>query len=308
MGVCTASTSGGLEFGQRELQKLWSRGWEQVSAYMSFAWYYAVNTGQISIRHGMRGPGGVLVTEQAGGLDALGQGRRLVRKGTPLVLAGGVDGSLCPYGLVIQMASGRLSTRTDPTRAYRPFDAEPDGHVPGEGGAILVLETAEAARARGATGYGEIAGYAATFDPPRGSDREPTLRRAAELAIADAGLVPADIDAVFADAAGVAELDRIEADAIRALFGTGGVPVTAPKTMTGRLYSGGAALDVATALLALRDQVLPPTVNVADLADAYGLDLVRDEPRPARLGAVLVLARGHGGFNAAVVLRGPDLR
>ncbi|MFI0741827.1 ketosynthase chain-length factor [Streptomyces sp. NPDC021100] len=302
MGVVTAGSSGGFEFGERELRNLWSKGGQYVSAYQSFAWFYAVNTGQISIRNGMRGPCGVVVSDQAGGLDALAQARRLIRGGTPLVVSGGVDASICSWGLVARMAGGRLSTATDPDRAYLPFDAAAAGHVPGEGGALLVLEDAGSARDRGARVYGEIAGYAATFDPRPGTGREPGLRRAIELALDDAGCTAADVDLVLADAAAVPELDRIEADALAAVFGPGGVPVTAPKTMTGRLLSGAAPLDVVTALLAFADGVVPPTVNVTPLP-GYGLDLVVGVPRPARLETALVLARGHGGFNSALVVR-----
>lgn len=301
-GVVTASSSGGFEFGQGELQNLWSKGGAYVSAYQSFAWFYAVNSGQISIRNGMRGPSGVVVSEQAGGLDAIAQARRRIRQGSRLIVSGGVDASICPWGWVALIAGGRLSTSTQPDRAYRPFDAEAAGHVPGEGGALLVLEDEASARDREATVYGEIAGYGSTFDPRPGSGREPGLRRAADLALRDAGMSPSDIDVVFADAAAQPELDRVEAAAIRAVFGPRGVPVTAPKTMTGRLLSGAAALDVATALLAIRDGVVPPTVNTAPAVE-HDLDLVLDEPRHTRVRAALVLARGQGGFNSAMVVR-----
>ncbi|WP_053637982.1 ketosynthase chain-length factor [Streptomyces sp. NRRL F-4707] len=304
MGVVTASASGGFEFGQNELRKLWSQGSQYVSAYQSFAWFYAVNSGQISIRNGMKGPSGVVVSEQAGGLDAVAQARRQIRKGTRLVVSGGVDASLCPWGWVAQLAGGRLSTSEDPARAYLPFDRDACGHVPGEGGAILILEAAESARERGAHSYGEIAGYGATFDPKPGSSRPPGLRKAVELALADAGAQPADVDVVFADAAGVPDLDRAEAAALTQVFGPHGVPVSAPKTMTGRLYSGAAPLDLATALLALRDGIVPATVNVK-LCPEYGIDLVVDRPRRLGLRTALVLARGYGGFNSAVVLRAP---
>jgi len=304
MGVITASSSGGFEFGQRELQNLWSKGGEYVSAYQSFAWFYAVNSGQISIQHGLRGPSGVLVADQAGGLDAVAQARRQIRKGTPLILTGGMDASICPWGWVALLAGRGLSTSADPAAAYLPFDARAHGYVPGEGGTILVLEDADAAHRRGADCYGEVAGYAATFDPRPGSGRPPGLERAIRLALADAGLDAPSVDVVFADAAAVPELDRIEAAAISAVFGPRGVPVTAPKTMTGRLNSGGGPLDLAAALLSIRDGVLPPTVGV-DPAEDYRLDLVTGEPRPARVRAALVLARGHGGFNSAMVVRAP---
>ncbi|MEX0173959.1 ketosynthase chain-length factor [Streptomyces sp. LMG1-1-1.1] len=305
MGVMTASTSGGFEFGQDQLQNLWSQGSQYVSAYQSFAWFYAVNTGQISIRHGLRGPSGVVVSDQAGGLDALAHARRLIRKGSDLILSGGVDAAICPWGWVAQLTTGDMSTDERPDRAYLPFDAEASGYVPGEGGALLILEDAEAARRRGATRvYGEICGYGSTFDPAPDSGREPTLRKAIEVALADAGLSAGDVDVVFADAAGTPELDRIEATAITEVFGPRAVPVTAPKTMTGRLGSGAAPLDVATAFLAMRDGVIPPTANVT-LSPDYDLDLVTEE-RVAPVTTALVLARGRGGFNSAVVVRSVD--
>ncbi|MFD6421247.1 ketosynthase chain-length factor [Streptomyces sp. NPDC060198] len=304
MGVVTASASGGFEFGQNELRKLWSQGSKFVSAYQSFAWFYAVNSGQISIRNGMKGPSGVVVGDQAGGLDAVAQARRQIRKGTRLVVSGGIDASLCPWGWVAQLASGRLSTSEEPSRAYLPFDPDARGHVPGEGGAILILEDAEAARERGARDYGEIAGYGSTFDPKPGSGRPPGLRKAIELALEDASSDPEGIDVVFADGAADPGLDQAEAEAITAVFGERRVPVSVPKTMTGRLYSGGAPLDVAAALLALRDGLIPAAVNVRP-SPGHPLDLVVDRPRPAALRTALVLARGHGGFNSAVVLRAP---
>jgi act minimal PKS chain-length factor (CLF/KS beta) len=304
MAVVTASSSGGTEFGQREIERLWSRGPVHVTAYQSIAWFYAASTGQISIRYGMRGPCGVIASEQAGGLDVFGQARRVLRSGARLVVSGGTDASLCPYGLVAQLSNGRLSQHPDPDRAYAPFGSGACGYLPGEGGAIVIVEDAEHAATRSAPRvYGEIAGYAATFDPPAGSARPPGLRRAMELAIADAGLVADDIDVVFADGTATREADRAEAGALAAVFGPRGKPVTVPKGATGRLYAG-LSLDVATALLSIRDGVIPPTVGVTEPGPEYKLDLVVGEARPARLRTALVLARGYGGFNAALVVRG----
>jgi act minimal PKS chain-length factor (CLF/KS beta) len=304
-GVVTANATGGVEFGQRELQNLWSQGPDHVSAYMSIAWFYAATTGQLSIRHKLRGHCGVVVSEQAGGLDAIGHARRVLRRGHRMVLAGGSESAMSPAGIVSQLPTRHLSTRTEPDRAYLPFDVEAGGFVPGEGGAILVLEEAEAARARGRPdGYGQVTGYAATFDPRPGRGRSPALTRVAELALADAGILPDDVDVVFADAYGVTELDRQEAETLITLFGPYGVPVTAPKTMTGRINAGAGALDVATALLTIREGVIPPTVGVTKLASGCEIDLVRGRARSADLTNALVLARGHGGFNAAVVVCG----
>lgn len=309
MGVVTANATGGAEFGQRELENLWSQGPDYVSAYMSIAWFYAATTGQLSIRHKMRGHCGVVVSEQSGGLDAIGHGRRVLRQRHRMVMVGGTEsGAMAPGGLTAVIPTGHLSRRDNPARAYLPFDVDANGYVPGEGGAILIVEDAEAARERGVTRYyGEIAGYAATFDPKPGRGRPSTFRRCVEMALADAEVAPADVDVVFADAYGVPELDRAEAGTLAGIFGPRTVPVTAPKTMTGRLGAGAGALDVVDALLSIRDGVIPPTVNVTELAGDCEIDLVRDEPRPAPVRTALVLARGHGGFNSAIVVRAvPD--
>ncbi len=304
MGVITASTSGGFAFAQGELQQLWSRGSRYVSAYQSFAWFYAVNSGQISIRHGMKGPGGVVVSDQAGGLDAIAHARRQIRKGTSLIVSGAMDATLSPWGWAALWTSGLVSAADKPSEAYLPFDPRACGHVPGEGGAIVIMESAEHARGRGAHIYGEVAGYGATFDARPDSGREPALRKAIELALADARTAPAEVDVVFADAAGIPAQDRIEAEAITAVFGPHAVPVTAPKTMTGRLYSGAGPLDIATALLAMAEGVIPPTVNV-EPDSGHPLDLVVGAARPGPVDTALVVARGYGGFNAAVLLRKP---
>lgn len=306
MGVVTANACSGLEFGQAELEKLFRRGPLHVSAYMSIAWFYAATTGQLSIRHGMRGPCGLVSTEQAGGLDAIGHARRQLRRGTRLMVTGGSDAPVTPAGLVAQMTTRRLSPAQDPARGYLPFDARAFGYVPGEGAAMLVLEDPAAARERGARPYGVIAGCAATFDPPRRSGRPPALSAAVERALACAHVRPGEIDVVFADGYGVPDLDRVEAEALAAVFGPRGVPVTVPKTMTGRMYGAAGALDVVSALLAIRDGVIPPTVNVTELAPGPAVDLVGEVPRDADVRRVLVIARGHGGYNAAAVVRAAE--
>jgi act minimal PKS chain-length factor (CLF/KS beta) len=302
LAVVTASSSGGNEFGQLEIENLWRRGPEYVGPYQSIAWFYAATTGQLSIRHGMKGECGVVVAEQAGGLDSIGQARRVLRRGARAVLTGGTEAPIGPYATTCQLASGLLSESTDPQRAYLPFQPEAAGHVPGEGGAILVLESAGSVRdRRPPRRYGEIAGYAATFAPT--PDTRPALRRAIERALADAMLYPHEIDVVFADAAAVPDRDAEEAAVLVELFGPYGVPVTAPKTLVGRLYAGGSALDVAAALLAIRDDVVPPTPG-PDAAPYYELDLVTTA-RERQVRTALVLARGYGGFTSALVVREP---
>jgi 3-oxoacyl-(acyl-carrier-protein) synthase len=308
VSVVLASSSGGNQFGQRELQRLWSQPERTVGAYQSIAWFYAATVGQVSIRHQAKGPSSVLVAESAGGLDSLAHAARLIARGTDVVLAGGLEAPLSPYALTCQLGSGRLSTVADPARAYLPFDAAASGYVPGEGGAVLVVEDLGHALARGATVYAEIAGWSATHDgvPPGGPDGVPHRQyaRAMRDAVRNAGLTPSDIDVVIPDAQGVYDHDRAEAEAIRAAFGPVRPPVTSAKSLVGRLYQGGAALDAATAVLAMRAGRIPAHSGTTRPAPGCELDFVVDAG-PARVDAALVAARGYDGYNSAVVLRRP---
>jgi minimal PKS chain-length factor (CLF/KS beta) len=307
----TASSSGGNEFGQKEIQSLWGRGPKYVGAYQSIAWFYAATTGQISIRHGLKGPCGVVIAEGAGGLEALQHTRRTIRRGVDTVVSGGCEAPIGPYALTCQLGNGYLSRAPDPEDAYRPFDKRANGYVPGEGGAIILVESMSRAEQRQVPRvYAEVAGYGATNDAHHWSEPAPDgrqLARAITVALRDAGVSADAVDVVFADAFGVPEFDAIEAQAIKRALGKRGgqVPVTAPKSMVGRLYAGGASLDVAAAVLAMRDGVIPPTVNLDDPAEGCDLDFVT-AAREAELATALVIARGYGGFNAALVLRRVD--
>jgi 3-oxoacyl-(acyl-carrier-protein) synthase len=307
MSVITASATGGNEFGQREIENLWGKGPIFVGAYQSIAWFYAATTGQIAIKYGMKGPCGVVIQEGAGGLEALWHSRRNIIRGVDLVVSGATEAPIGPYALTCQLTSGRLSTAIDPADAFRPFDARANGHVPGEGGAIIIIESGDHAQARKARVYGEILGYGTTsdaYDAKRPTPNGDQLARAMALALERAGLDAGAIDAIFVDAAGIPEADAAEVQAIKDVFGARAtkIPVTAPKTMVGRLYAGSGALDVAAAVLAMRDGLLPPTINLEHPAEGFDLDFVTGEARSAKLETVLVNARGFGGFNSSIVL------
>ncbi|SDM05619.1 ketosynthase chain-length factor [Streptomyces wuyuanensis] len=310
VGVVTAAGSGGGEFGQRELQRLWGQGSRYVGPYQSIAWFYAASTGQISIRGGFKGPCGVVASDEAGGLDALAHAARAIGRGTDAVVIGAAEAPLAPYSLVCQLGYRELSTNEDPERAYRPFTSGASGFVPAEGGAMLVVEEESAARRRGATVRALVAGHAATFTgASRWEESREGLAQAIRGALAEARCAPEEIDVVFADALGIPDADRAEALALADALGTHGrrVPVTAPKTGTGRAYCGAPVLDTAAAVLALEDGVVPPTPNVFDVC--HELDVVTGRPRPAELRTALVLSRGLMGSNAALVLRhGADTR
>ncbi|MEU4131190.1 ketosynthase chain-length factor [Streptomyces wuyuanensis] len=310
VGVVTAAGSGGGEFGQRELQRLWGQGSRYVGPYQSIAWFYAASTGQISIRGGFKGPCGVVASDEAGGLDALAHAARAIGRGTDAVVIGAAEAPLAPYSLVCQLGYRELSTSEDPERAYRPFTSGASGFVPAEGGAMLVVEEESAARRRGATVRALVAGHAATFTgASRWEESREGLAQAIRGALAEARCAPEEVDVVFADALGIPDADRAEALALADALGTHGrrVPVTAPKTGTGRAYCGAPVLDTAAAVLALEDGVVPPTPNVFDVC--HELDVVTGRPRPAELRTALVLSRGLMGSNAALVLRhGADTR
>ncbi len=306
VGVVTAAGSGGGEFGQRELQRLWGSGPKFVGPYQSIAWFYAASTGQVSIRGGFKGPCGVVASDEAGGLDAIGHARGNVRRGTRAVVVGAAEAPLAPYSGVCQLGYAELSLESEPGDAYLPFTASARGFVPAEGGAMLVVEDAGHALRRGARARAVVAGHAATFTgASRWADSREGLARAISGALDDAGLSPADVDVVFADAMGTVEADRAEALALADALGrhAARVPVTAPKTGTGRAYCGAPLLDVAAAVLAIEHGVVPPTPHVTDVV--HDLDLVTGRPRPARLRTALVLSRGLMGSNAALVVTAP---
>jgi minimal PKS chain-length factor (CLF/KS beta) len=306
VGVTLASSSGGNLFGQRELQRLWSQPSRTVGAYQSIAWFYAASVGQLSIHHQFKGPCGVLVSETAGGLDTLAHAVRMIRRGTPVVIAGGTECPLSPYALACQLRGGLLSGGTDPARAYRPFDATASGYVPGEGGAVFVVEELRHALERGAAIYGEVAGWGATHDARHTDDHQAgdagQYAHAMGLALERGGARPDEVDLVVPDALGVPRYDLREAQALRAVFGPTPPPVSTQKPLTGRAHQGGAALDVANALLALRHGLLPATAGLDRPAPGCELDFVR-EHRQQRADLALVAARGFDGFNSAVLLR-----
>lgn len=308
LSVMLASSSGGNNFGQRELQRLWSQPDRTVGAYQSIAWFYAATVGQLCIRHQAKGQSSVPVSEGAGGLDSLAHAARMIRRSSSAVaLAGGLEAPLSPYALACQQRSGWLSTATDPERAYLPFDRDACGYVPGEGGAVLVVESLDHAMARQAPViYGEIAGWAATHDGEHtrragaGSVRQ--YARAIRTALQRAELGPEEVDLFVPDALAVPGYDESEAAAVREVFGQRRVPTTSHKALVGRMYQGGSALDVVSALLAMRTGVVPVCAGVRRPGSGRELDFV-DSTGPGAAEVIVVAARGFDGFNSALVLR-----
>jgi minimal PKS chain-length factor (CLF/KS beta) len=227
-----------------------------------------------------------------------------VARGTDVIVAGSTEAPLAPYSMVCQLGYPELSAVADPERAYRPFTGEACGFVPAEGGAMLVVEEERVARERGVPVRARVAGHAATFTgASRWELSRQGLAEAIRGALAEAGCAPEDVDVVFADALGVPAADRAEALAITDALGAHGrrVPVTAPKTGTGRAYCAAPVLDAAAAVLAMEHGLVPPTPNVSDIC--HDLDLVTGRARATQVRTALVLSRGLMGSNSALVLR-----
>lgn len=302
-GAVTASAAGGVEFGQREIERLWSKGPTHVGPYQSIAWFYAASTGQLSIRHGLKGPCGVLVADESGGLDAIAHAARDIRYGTSAMLVGGAEAPFAPFSMACQYGHGLLSDATEPDRAYLPFSNRARGFVPAEGGAMLVVEE-EGLRGAGSRPPVLVAGHGTTHTGALNHEQSAEgLAKAITAALDEAECSPRDVGVVFADGLGVLAADQAEADALRAVFGPAldTLPVTVPKAGYGRAYAGAAALDVVLATLTLRHGLIPPT-PYAD-GTHLGIDLVTGRPRPTGTQTALVLARGLAGGNSALVLR-----
>lgn len=315
LSVVTSSGSGGDASGGPESRspEIRSPQARRPGARQSIAWFHAAGAAQISIRHGLTGGGVVVDADGAGGLDALKHAWRLLRRGGKAVIVGGTEAPLPPSAPACRSLPPTAHRGTDPDRAYLPFSPHASGSVPGEGGALMVLEEKAHAAERGVRGYAELLGHAATHDAH--DHVAPALdgvqlARAVNTALEQAGRAPGDVDVVFADGAGDPAGDAAEAAALHRVFGgrLAEVPVTVPKAGFGRLASGAGAMDAVTAALALRTGVVPPTRGGDPRAarERYGVRLVTRWTRPERLTTAVVIARGAGGFNSAVVLGSLD--
>ncbi|MFH8930958.1 beta-ketoacyl-[acyl-carrier-protein] synthase family protein [Streptomyces pristinaespiralis] len=262
---------------------------------------------QIAMRLSWTGPATTIATTCASGADAIGQARLLLQTHrADVVIAGGCESTLTPVTLAGFGNLNAVSLRNDePEQASRPFDADRDGFVMGEGAGFVVLERADDARARGARPYAEVAGYGATCDAHHLSMPLPDGSGAAgamTAALADAGLTPADIAHINAHGTSTPHNDRAEAAALAKVFGTGCPPVTAPKGVLGHLIGAAGAVEAVAAVLAMREREVPPTANHHRLEPGMDIDVVHHRPRTIASGPALSNSFGFGGHNAALVV------
>lgn len=309
IGLILSNTAGAAEVSDRAFYALYEKGPTFVNTFLAIAWFYTASVGQISIRLGLKGYGKAVLNDSSGGADAIGYAAKLIRNDeADIVIAGGTEAPFVPILMLHFMRGGMLSTANEfPEQAYRPFDVSRDGVVLGEGAGIVILEEMERARRRRAPIMAEVAGYGATFDAYDALRFAPDgvqFARAMRLALEKSGLKPEDIDYINADAHATVDGDRIEAHAIKAVFGdyTRKLPVSAPKAGYGNLFGGAAPVDVVTTVLAMRDGIVPPTPNLINPDPECDLDLPT-RARPAKIRAALINSRGQGGTNAALVVK-----
>lgn len=264
----------------------------------------------VAIQNNARGPNKTVATACTAGTQAIGDALRMIQDGdADVVLAGGADAMVNPVGVLGFSMLGTLSQRNDdPEHASRPFDRNRDGFVIGEGAAVTVLERESFARARGATVLAELAGYAATCDAYRITDERPDAAGAAQamrLCLQDASARPADIGYVNAHGTGTRMNDPTETDAIKKVLGTHATntPVSSTKSMIGHTLAAAGAIELATCVLAMGGDFLPPTINLDHPDPDCDLDYVPNESRRQRFDAALSNSLGFGGQNACLMIR-----
>ena len=268
-------------------------------------------SGQVSIRHGFKGPNHSVVTACATGAHAMGDAMRFIQHGdADVMVAGGAEAAVCKIGIAGFVACRAMSTHfnDDPTRASRPYDKDRDGFVMGEGAGALVLEELEHAKARGAKIYAEVVGYGLAGDAfhiTAPVDDGDGGFRAMKGAIAQAGIEPVDIDYINAHGTSTPLGDEIELGAVERLFGqaAGKLAMSSTKSAIGHLLGAAGAVEAAFSVLALRDQIAPPTINLDNPSVDTPIDLVAKVAKPMKIEMAMSNSFGFGGTNASVVFK-----
>jgi 3-oxoacyl-[acyl-carrier-protein] synthase II len=313
VGVIVGSGIGGLATMEEQKTVLEEKGPARVSPFLVPMMIVDLAAGHISIRLGAKGINYAPVSACATGTHSIGEAGEAIRRGdADVVIAGGFDCGVTPLGLAGFSSARSLSTRNDdPQGASRPFDADRDGFVMGEGGAILVLEELEHARSRDAKIYAELSGYGASADAYHLTAPDPSgdgARRAMRQALERAGVAPSAVDYINAHGTSTGLGDAAETGAIKQVFGADAPPVSSTKSMTGHLLGGAGSLEAAICVLAMRDGVLPPTINYATPDPECDLDYVPNTAREADIRSALSNSFGFGGHNATLLftlLEGP---
>ena len=310
VGVFIGSGIGGFEVMEREHLNLIQHGPRRISPFFITATIINLASGFVSIRTGAKGPNSATATACTTSAHSIGDSFRIIQRGeADAMICGGTEACITPMGIGGFAAMRALSTRNDdPERASRPWDRDRDGFVVGEGAGILILEELDHARSRNARILAELVGYGASGDafhvtaPPEDGDGAYRVMR---NALRDAGLRPEEVQYVNAHGTSTEVGDRIETEAIKRAFGEHAykLAISSTKSMTGHLLGGAGGLEAGITILAIRDQIAPPTINLDHPDPLCDLDYLPNHARPMRIDCALSNSFGFGGTNGCLVFR-----
>ena len=310
IGIIIGSGIGGLTTMHEQFKLFFDRGPERISPFFSTMTPIDLAGGSISITLGLAGPNFAIVSACATSGNAIGEAYETIRRGDArAMIAGGAEAAIQPVSIASFGNMHALSRRNDdPQHASRPFDAERDSFVMGEGAGILVLEDMEYAQARGARIYAELAGYGATADAFHITEPAPEGRglvRAMRRALQKGGIAPEEVNYINAHGTSTPYNDRSETDAIKNLFGAHAykLAVSSTKSMTGHMMGAAGGVEAAISALSIYHNILPPTINYTHPDPACDLDYVPNEARPADVRVALSNSMGFGGHNAVLAFR-----
>ena len=311
-GAMVGSGIGGLPGIEDAVTTLNERGPRRVSPFFISGRLINLVSGQVQIKHGFKGPNHAVVTACSSGAHAIGDAARLIAfDDADVMVAGGAEAAICPIGIAGFAQAKALSTNfnDEPTRASRPYDQDRDGFVMGEGAGIVVLEELEHAKKRGAKIYGEVVGYGMSGDAHHVTAPAPDgdgAYRAMQAAMKRSGLSTDDIDYVNAHGTSTPLGDEIELDAVRRLYGSSSnrLSMSSTKSSIGHLLGAAGAVEAIFCILAMRDNVVPPTLNLDNPSEnCTGMDLVPHTAKEREVRAVMSNSFGFGGTNASVIFR-----
>lgn len=309
VGVWIGSGIGGMETFEDQYEIFQKRGYRRVSPFFVPMLIPDMATGQVSITLGAKGFNSCTVTACATGTNSIGDAFKVIQRGdADVMVSGGAEAPITKMSVAGFCANTALSSNPDPKTASRPFDKNRDGFVIGEGAGIVVLEELEHALARGAKIYAEIVGYGATGDAYHITAPAPAGEggaRAMKMAINDGGLKPEDIDYINAHGTSTDYNDKFETLAIKEVFGDHAykVAISSTKSMTGHLLGAAGGIEAIFTVLAIRDSILPPTINYETPDPECDLDYVPNSARPKEIKAAMSNSLGFGGHNATIVFK-----
>ena len=309
-GVMIGSGIGGLPSIEETVLLMQEKGARRVSPFFIPASLINLASGQVSIKHGLKGPNHAVVTACSSGAHAIGDAAKMIQRGdADVMVAGSTEATICRTGMAGFAAARALSTgyNETPTKASRPWDQARDGFVMGEGAGIVILEEYEHAKARGATIYGEFAGYGMSGDAHHitsPADDGDGGFRSMQMALNDAGMQPSAIGYINAHGTSTPKGDEIEAGAVRRLFGDTTVSMSSTKSAIGHLLGGAGSVEAIFSILAMRNGILPPTLNLENPSESVKeMDLVPLKAKEKKVTAVLSNSFGFGGTNASLIFK-----